>query len=140
MNKYEKLIEYIINENEQKARELFHEIVVEKSRDIYESIMDEEQMMEFGGDEQQGLADEVTQDETGGLAEEGDETDFDLDAAGGDGDEEAARARLCQRPRHARDAQPVGVGLDHRSGLHPRSGGFIQGAPVGGDGVEVDRK
>ena len=35
MNKYEKLIEYIINDQESKARELFHEIVVEKSRDIY---------------------------------------------------------------------------------------------------------
>ena len=42
MNKYEKLIEHIINDNEQAARELFHEIVVEKSRDIYESLMDEE--------------------------------------------------------------------------------------------------
>jgi hypothetical protein len=82
MNKYEKLIEYIINENEQKARELFHEIVVEKSRDIYESIMDEEQMAEMGGDQQQGLVDEVTADENGGVVEDDDE--FDLDGAGAD--------------------------------------------------------
>ncbi len=85
MNKYEKLIEYIINENEQKARELFHEIVVEKSRDIYESIMEEEQMNEFGGDEQAGLAAEVTGDENGGVVE-GDEEEFDLDSEG-EGDE-----------------------------------------------------
>jgi hypothetical protein len=77
MNKYEKLIEYIINENEQKARELFHEIVVEKSRDIYESIMDEEQMAEMGGDQQQGLADEIQADENGGVVE-GDDEEFDL--------------------------------------------------------------
>jgi len=84
MNKYEKLIEYIINENEQKARELFHEIVVEKSRDIYESIMDEEQMAEMGGDEQQGLVDEVTADENGGVVEADDE-EFDMgDDMGGD--------------------------------------------------------
>lgn len=90
MNKYEKLIEYIINDNEQKARELFHEIVVEKSRDIYESLMDEEQVEEnFGGDQAEELVDEVTADETGGLAEEGDE-EFSLgdepsdDGIGGD--------------------------------------------------------
>jgi hypothetical protein len=46
-NKFEKLIEYIINDEDQKARELFHTIVVEKSRDIYESIMDQEQMDEM---------------------------------------------------------------------------------------------
>ena len=46
MNKYEQLIEYIINEQEDKARELFHTIVVEKSRDIYESLMDEDQVEE----------------------------------------------------------------------------------------------
>ena len=80
MNKYEKLIEYIINENEQKARELFHEIVVEKSRDIYESLMDEEQMAEMGGDSQQALADEIQSDHTGGIAEEEeDEDEFDID-------------------------------------------------------------
>ena len=39
--KFEQLIDLIINENEDKARELFHEIVVEKSREIYENIMDE---------------------------------------------------------------------------------------------------
>ena len=85
MNKYDKLIEYIINENEQKARELFHEIVVEKSRDIYESIMDEEQMAEMGGDEQAGLAAEVTGDENGGVIEAEDE-EFDMggDDMGGD--------------------------------------------------------
>jgi hypothetical protein len=42
MNKFEQLIEYVINDDESKARELFHDIVVEKSREIYESLMDEE--------------------------------------------------------------------------------------------------
>jgi hypothetical protein len=40
--KFEELIELIINENEEKARALFHDIVVEKSREIYESMMYEE--------------------------------------------------------------------------------------------------
>lgn len=42
MNKFEQLIEYVINDDESKARDLFHDIVVEKSREIYESLMDEE--------------------------------------------------------------------------------------------------
>ena len=37
--KFEKLIEYVINDDDQKARDLFHEIVVEKSREIYENLM-----------------------------------------------------------------------------------------------------
>ena len=40
MNKFEQLIEYVINDEDAKARELFHEIVVEKSRLIYEEMME----------------------------------------------------------------------------------------------------
>jgi hypothetical protein len=40
--KFEQLIDMIINENEEQARELFHDIVVEKSREIYESMMYDE--------------------------------------------------------------------------------------------------
>ena len=46
MNKFEQLIEYVINDEEQKARDLFHEIVVEKSRGIYEELMSEEEIEE----------------------------------------------------------------------------------------------
>ena len=42
-NKFEQLIEFVINDEEQKAHELFHDIVVEKSREIYESLMNEEE-------------------------------------------------------------------------------------------------
>ena len=34
-NKFESLLELLINEENDKAEALFHEIVVEKSRDIY---------------------------------------------------------------------------------------------------------
>ena len=40
MNKYEQLIESILNEDESAAKALFHDIVVAKSREIYESLMD----------------------------------------------------------------------------------------------------
>ena len=40
-NKFESLLELLINEETDKAEQLFHEIVVEKSRDIYEGLADE---------------------------------------------------------------------------------------------------
>jgi hypothetical protein len=90
MNKYEALIEHIINNDEAKARALFHDIVVEKSRDIYESLMDEEYEEEgiHGKNPVDSLVDEITMDETHiGEDEEGDEFGMDSDAEFG-GDEE----------------------------------------------------
>jgi hypothetical protein len=85
MNKYEQLIEHIINDDEAKARALFHQIVVEKSRDIYESLMDEEYAEEdiHAGNPVEGMVDEITADET--MQAEGDD-EFDLggDDMGGD--------------------------------------------------------
>ena len=46
MNKFEQLIEFVINDDEKRAKALFHEIVVEKSKDIYEEIMSEEEITE----------------------------------------------------------------------------------------------
>jgi len=46
MNKFEQLIEYVINDEEAKARELFQDIVVEKSRQIYEEMMEEDAITE----------------------------------------------------------------------------------------------
>ena len=104
--KYEKLINLVINENEEQARELFHEIVVEKSREIFESIMAEEMedddmmddMMEDDGMGGQvgDLLDEINAEEAGVMEEEEDEdldfTDDEEDIEiGGDedfGDEE----------------------------------------------------
>jgi len=44
--KFEKLLDYLVNEEIEKANELFHEIVVEKSRTIYENLIDEEESEE----------------------------------------------------------------------------------------------
>ena len=41
-SQYEQLIEYIINDETDKAKELFHNLVVAKSRDIYNEIVAEE--------------------------------------------------------------------------------------------------
>jgi len=80
--KFEQLIELIINENEDKARELFHEIVVEKSREIYESIMDEE-MMEAKDDEEEAV-EESADSEEDSLEESMDDTDEGMGGQVGD--------------------------------------------------------
>ena len=41
-SRYEQLIEYIINDETNKAKELFHNLVVEKSRDLYNELVAEE--------------------------------------------------------------------------------------------------
>ena len=85
--KFEQLIDLIINENEDQARQLFHEIIVEKSREIYESIMDEEMMdesmhmeddMEEGMGGQVGdLLDEINAEEE--MSEAEDDEDIEVD-------------------------------------------------------------
>ncbi|RLA03276.1 MAG: hypothetical protein DRQ47_05450 [Gammaproteobacteria bacterium] len=72
MNKFEKLIEYVINDDDKRAKQLFHKIVVDKSRKIYEGLMDDEQL---GGDQGDDFIDDVE----GDMGEEGMENDFDTD-------------------------------------------------------------
>lgn len=75
--KFEQLIELIINENEEQARAIFHDIVVEKSREIYESMMDEE-MQEGMGGQVGDLLDEINVEEEG-MNEEDEEADIEFD-------------------------------------------------------------
>ena len=121
MNRFEQLIEYVINDDEQKARELFHDIVVEKSRQIYEDIMaeeaeeieegaDEDLEEGMGGDASNDLIDDVEMEEESdmNMEAEGDDAEFDDEAEedgedltkdmemdndefGGDGDEAATK-------------------------------------------------
>ena len=76
--KFEQLINLIINEDEEQARALFHDIVVEKSREIYEDIMSDEmdEGMNLGGQVGQ-MMDEISAEEEGMTEEEDEEIDFD---------------------------------------------------------------
>jgi len=74
--KFEQLIDLIINENEEQARALFHDIVVEKSREIYEGMMDDE-MGEGMGGQVGGLLDEIEVEEQGMAEAEDDDLEFD---------------------------------------------------------------
>ena len=101
MNRFEQLIEYVINDDEQKARELFHDIVVEKSRQIYEDIMAEEaeeieegadedlDEMSMGGDASNNLIDDVEMEEESdmNMEAEGDEEEEFSMSADDDGEE-----------------------------------------------------
>jgi len=102
MNKFEQLIEYVINDEESKARELFHDIVVEKSREIYENLMAEEAEEDLeegvedieegeeedieeamGGDASDDLIDDVEAEEESDMNMEGEEA-MDGDDMGND--------------------------------------------------------
>jgi hypothetical protein len=102
MNRFEQLIEYVINDEEAKARELFHDIVVEKSRQIYENIMAEEADEELeeaadedieegmmGGDAADSLIDDVEMEEESdmNMEAEGDEEEEFSMSADDDGEE-----------------------------------------------------
>jgi len=109
-SKFEQLIEYVINDEEAKAKELFHDIVVEKSREIYENLMQEEEELdeadeaaldesdeeieeglenghqELGGDASEEFMKEVETEEEGMYNEDESTAEFD-DEAEEDGDE-----------------------------------------------------
>ena len=82
MNKFEKLIEYVINEDDKKAQALFHEIVVEKSRNIYEGLMDQDRI---GGDEVDELLNDVEAEENGMHEAEDEYGEEEISIGGDDG-------------------------------------------------------
>jgi len=95
-SKFEQMLEHLINEDEQKAKELFHDIVVAKSREIYETLISEdfeempaeepemEASDEFSGDD---ATDDMMGDIEGGDEEGGDMGGDDITLSGGDVDE-----------------------------------------------------
>jgi hypothetical protein len=81
-SKFEQLIEYVINDEEAKAKELFHDIVVEKSREIYENLMNEEEEEDLDEAKEED-AEEEELDES--AEEELDESEEEMDESiGGD--------------------------------------------------------
>jgi hypothetical protein len=79
-NILEQMLEHLVNEDQQKAEELFHEYVVAKSREIYESLIDAE--LDEAADEVEEEVEEASEDEE---AEDGKvEENFDEVAYEGD--------------------------------------------------------
>jgi len=93
-NQFEQLIEYVINDEDAKAKELFHQIVVSKSRQIYENLMAEDNAMGMepteidtdmsetmmGGSQVGEMIDDVQAEEAGTGMHEDDDAEFDDEA------------------------------------------------------------
>jgi hypothetical protein len=74
-SKFEQMLEHLIADEQEKAKELFHQLVVEKSRQIYENILSED-------------FNEAKDEDDEDLDEAADEEDEDLDEAADEDDEE----------------------------------------------------
>jgi hypothetical protein len=131
-NKFEQLIELFIAEDEAAVKDLFHEIVVEKSRDIYESLTDEDQV------EETAEVDEDAVEE----AEEIEESDFDEAELGGDAaddmidDIEADEEGLSMENEHEGDEEIEDRVVDLEDALDELKAEFE--ALMGGDDAADD--
>jgi len=82
-DKFEQLLEFIVNGEQKKAEELFHSLVVEKSREIYEGLYEEELAdidLEEASDDEDEEMDEA--------AKHDDEEDEKMDEAAQDDEDE----------------------------------------------------
>jgi hypothetical protein len=75
VDKFQQMLEFLVNEDRAKAEELFHEIVVEKSRSIYEGLLEEEE--DESDDEEVDESDDEEVDE--GYYAEADDEEEDED-------------------------------------------------------------
>ena len=143
-NKFEKLVEYIINDDQKRASALFHEIVVEKSRDIYEGLVDDELTSDRGVSRGgvDSLVDEIGADEEG-LDEAGDDEEFEMgddaegelpmDDAGGEGGFDAEMDVDSELDDAEGDLDDVETDLDGIEGDELGDG------EIGGEGEMEDR-
>ena len=77
--KFEKLIEYVVNEDMEKARAIFHDLCVEKSRGIYENLLDEEELDKAEDEEELEESDDEDEDDDDDKVEESFRDDDDDD-------------------------------------------------------------
>jgi len=74
-SKFEQMLEYLISEEQEKAKEIFHQLVVEKSREIYEQILSEDFQVNEEDDEDDEQQDEAVESDEEELEEASDEED-----------------------------------------------------------------
>ena len=83
IKKFEEMLDRLVNEDKEGAQELFHEIVVEKSRDIYESLLendlDDEEVDEATDEEVEESDDEDLDEADDEEVEESDDEELDED-------------------------------------------------------------
>jgi len=90
--KLEKVLDLLLSEDSDQAAELLHQIIVEKARTIYESIVDEEDVADEDGKDELDESDEVggepNKDFTGEIASDEDEVESDEENDGEAGSDE----------------------------------------------------
>ena len=118
-DKFNELIELIISEENDQAKELFHEIIVDKSRSIYESLIDEEEVV----DEDEEVVEEETDEEI-------DESDFD-EELGGDAAEEMIDDISADEEGLALEADEDAEQLVAQGGIEPPPPSKLGGLPPG---------
>ena len=114
--KFEQLLDLLVNEEMDKANDLFHEIVVEKSREIYETMIAEE-----AEDEDDESVDEAQDDEDDESVEEGFGEEESMYEIGGD--ESDALVGDVEDPEATDDAGLGGMGDDEFGGGEGGEGG-----------------
>jgi hypothetical protein len=76
----EQMLEHLVNDDQQKAEELFHEYVVTRSREIYENLIENEMVDDEEGDDQnKNKKDGDVEEGFDEFAEADDEMDLDSD-------------------------------------------------------------
>jgi hypothetical protein len=79
-SKFEQLLDYLVNEEQEKANELFHEIVVEKSREIYENLIaEEEDEMDEASEQDDEAVDEASEEDEESMDEASEDDDESMD-------------------------------------------------------------
>ena len=89
--KFEQMLELLINEDKEKAQELFHELVVAKSREIYENLLDDDMNVDTQTSEDFGVAevsDDKADDELDDIEADDSEDDSEMGDEEGEGEEE----------------------------------------------------
>lgn len=97
-NKFEEMLEKLVNEDRAGAEELFHEIVVEKSRDIYENLLEDDLEVDEANDEE---VDEATDEEV-------DEATDEVEESGDKSEAEQMREYVEKVSGGGLDAQKIG--------------------------------
>jgi len=119
--KFEQLLDLLVNEETEKANELFHEIVVEKSREIYENLIaeeaeedekDEEEPEDEGVEEAFDMEDEGEEPEVGGDATDAFVSDTEDEPEGEDDMDMGAEEGGDETPATKADVQDLEDALE----------------------------
>jgi len=140
--KFEQMLEFLINDEKSKAEELFHEIVVEKSREIYENILDDELALEADEEGEEESTEEATEEEEESVEEmfnmeADDEEKGDAPDFGGD-DEEDDSPDMGGDEEEPADDDVASMVLDVKDDLQDLKDMFAAlDAKIGGDDMDM---